>query len=56
MTLRQRRYHPNYDRWVKLWGQMHADDENRAWLDRCRNTTDGRGDKDVPVVTHVLRR
>jgi hypothetical protein len=28
--------HPDYDHWVKTWGQMHADDENRAWLSRQR--------------------
>lgn len=26
--------HPDYDRWVEVYGQMHADDENRAWLAR----------------------
>jgi hypothetical protein len=28
--------HPDYDRWVKTWGKMHAEDENNAWLDRQR--------------------
>ena len=26
--------HPDYDEWVKVYGKMHADDENRAWLSR----------------------
>jgi hypothetical protein len=28
--------HPDYDRWVEVWGKMHADDENREWLRRQR--------------------